>query len=113
MSRVFDALRDAARPNVIAFGGMRSAPELATLTEQPTIAPLKYTSVVAVPAPDSRLVSLESSDSGAEKFRLLADRLAHRQDTTRLKIIVVTSAMPADGKSFVTSNLAVTLATEC
>ncbi len=114
MSRIFNALRDAALPNVVAIrGGINSAPELATLIEQRTVGPFQCAAVTANPAAKSRLVSLQSSSSGAERFRVLADHLIHGQQTSRLEIIVVTSATGEEGKSFVASNLAITLAKEC
>jgi capsular exopolysaccharide synthesis family protein len=59
----------------------------------------------------SRLsASTQPSCLGAEKFRLLALQLRHVQQRRRLKKLLVTSTVPQEGKSFVSANLAVTLA---
>lgn len=62
-------------------------------------------------AQPQRLVALPGQNGlGAEKFRLLRARLRHLQERTRLKSIVITSAIPEEGKTLVASNLAITLA---
>jgi len=59
----------------------------------------------------SRLVVLTEPDSfAAEKFRFLGVRLRHIQQTRSLKKVLVTSTIPAEGKSFVSVNLAGVLA---
>jgi capsular exopolysaccharide synthesis family protein len=61
--------------------------------------------------PDSRLVSLlDRASLGAEKFRFLGVRLRQLQQERQLKRLLVTSTLPAEGKSVVSANLAVTLA---
>ena len=58
-----------------------------------------------------QLVSLaDERGLGAEKFRVLATRLSNIRRTTNLKIVQVTSSIVAEGKTLVSSNLAVTLA---
>ncbi len=60
---------------------------------------------------DSRVVSLSDDKSlGAEKFRLLRARLRHLREKQQLRRIVITSAVPNEGKTLVSMNLAVTLA---
>jgi capsular exopolysaccharide synthesis family protein len=60
---------------------------------------------------DSRLVALSDGNSlGAEKFRLLRARLRHLREKQQLRRIVITSAVPGEGKTLVSMNLAVTLA---
>src|SRR5579864_226058 len=62
-------------------------------------------------SPDSKLVSVTEKHSlAAEKFRLLAVRLRHLQQRRPLKQILITSAIPAEGKSMVAANLACALA---
>jgi len=114
MSRMFSALHNAASPSVLAIRGRtHSAPEIATLLEKRAFEPCRCTSVTANPGADSRLVSLQPTNPGAERFQVLANRLLHRRETTGMKVIVVTSASVGEGKSFVASNLALTLAKEC
>lgn len=63
------------------------------------------------PCPESRLVALPDHDSlAAEKFRLLRTRLRRLQEKQQLKTIVVTSAVPGEGKTMVASNIALMLA---
>jgi capsular exopolysaccharide synthesis family protein len=65
---------------------------------------------VSIP-PESRLVCLTDENSlAAEKFRLLGVRLRQLQQTRPLKKILITSAIPNEGKSMVAANLACTLA---
>ena len=65
---------------------------------------------VSLPA-HSRFVCFSNTDSlAAEKFRFLATRLRHLQQKRTLKRIVITSSVPAEGKSMVAANLACALA---
>lgn len=60
---------------------------------------------------DSRLVCMTSLASpGAEKFRVLAVRMRHLQQTRRVKKILITSTLPDEGKTLIAANLALTLA---
>lgn len=54
----------------------------------------------------SVFTGLESDHSSAERFRTLRSRLSQAKDTRPLKTILITSSVPAEGKSFVASNLA-------
>jgi capsular exopolysaccharide synthesis family protein len=68
-------------------------------------------SVMVQPPPTSRLVAWNDPNSlGAEKFRALAVRLDDMRRQHELKSLQVTSSVINEGKSFVASNLAVTLA---
>jgi capsular exopolysaccharide synthesis family protein len=61
--------------------------------------------------PAERMVSMKDEHSlAAEKFRFLAVRLRYLQQRTGLKRVLVTSTIAEEGKSFVATNLAVTLA---
>ena len=65
---------------------------------------------VALP-PDSKLICLTAPESlGAEKFRFLGVRLRQLQHTRPLKKLLITSAIPEEGKSTVAANLATILA---
>jgi capsular exopolysaccharide synthesis family protein len=60
---------------------------------------------------DSRLVTLAQPWSvNVEKFRLLALRLRELQQHRHLKKLLITSTVPEEGKSFVSANLAITMA---
>jgi capsular exopolysaccharide synthesis family protein len=61
--------------------------------------------------PESRVVAITDPSSGAaEKFRLLAVRLRNLRQRRELKRVLITSAVPDEGKSVVAVNLASTLA---
>lgn len=61
------------------------------------------------PMPDALVVNpLKPREAPAEEFRSLRTRLNHLQTLQPLHTLVVTSASPAEGKSFTASNLAVT-----
>jgi capsular exopolysaccharide synthesis family protein len=64
---------------------------------------------------DPRAVVFSSADehrSGAEQFRTLRSRLYQMREAMPLKRILVTSALPAEGKTFVATNLAQAIARE-
>lgn len=65
---------------------------------------------VLVP-PQSRLVCITDKESlAAEKFRYLAVRLRQLQQNRALKKVLITSAIPQEGKTMVSANLACSLA---
>jgi capsular exopolysaccharide synthesis family protein len=60
-------------------------------------------------APDARtMLFFDNNDSrvGAEEFRTLRSRLYQIREKIQLKNVMVTSALPKEGKSFVAANLA-------
>lgn len=64
-------------------------------------------------APDSRtMLFLDSGDQtpGKEEFRSLRSRLHQLQEKAPIKTILVTSALPKEGRSFVAANLAQAMA---
>lgn len=61
------------------------------------------------PSSDS-FVSMADRGAGVEQFRRLRSRIAGFRDEFPLKIILISSAMPEEGKTFVTANLAASLA---
>jgi len=59
------------------------------------------------PAPEAHLLNPdEPHDGAAEEFRSLRTRLNHMQAQQDLRVVVVTSASPAEGKTFTACNLA-------
>jgi len=61
------------------------------------------------PLPEALLVNpTQPREAPAEEFRTLRTRLNHLQTLQPLHTLVVTSASPAEGKSFTATNLAVT-----
>jgi receptor protein-tyrosine kinase len=116
MSRVHDALRRAetspagapapAPARAEAGGQVRpgapaAVPELAGLLE-------KVQTIAFTPSPDALLLDpSRPSESPAEEFRTLRTRLNHLQGLQPIHTLVVTSASPAEGKSFTAVNLAI------
>ncbi|HZD31899.1 MAG TPA: CpsD/CapB family tyrosine-protein kinase [Candidatus Angelobacter sp.] len=61
--------------------------------------------------PEERLVSInDPATSGAELLRVLATRLRLAQKRHPIKKLLVTSAVPGEGKTLLAANLAITLA---
>jgi protein-tyrosine kinase len=112
MSRLFEALQLSAQeqfgPSLVQLPA--TLPELLASTKPidrlAEARPLRE----SLPA-NSRLVAFRDEESlAAEKFRFLAVRLRYLQQRHPLKKLLVTSAVSEEGKSFVSMNLAVTLA---
>ena len=127
MSRIHDALKRAEQERATSMGGHVETtlvpPEL-----QPISMPTLGQSTVAMPlpvggftyeallarcpqtnwTPDPRTMLFFQDDenrSGAEAFRTLRSRLYQIREKLPLKRLMVTSALPKEGKSFVTANL--------
>jgi receptor protein-tyrosine kinase len=109
MSRVHDALRktDGAlpappTPALHAPAGQSAAREdLRALLDAFEVVPF-------TPAPDATLLDASKPhDSPAEEFRTIRTRLNHLQTLQPIHTLVVTSASPAEGKSFTAANLAI------
>jgi protein-tyrosine kinase len=63
------------------------------------------------PAPEAHLLDIERPhEEPAEEFRSLRTRLNHIQSQQELRSIVITSASPAEGKTFTAVNLALSQA---
>ena len=60
--------------------------------------------------PERRLIALTGERSlGAEKIRLLASRLRHLQDKRAIKKLLITSSVKDEGKTLLSTNLALSL----
>jgi capsular exopolysaccharide synthesis family protein len=71
----------------------------------------QFQSLRVLATPQSRLVCLTDEASlAAEKFRFLGVRLRQLRQGRPLKKVLITSAIPQEGKSMVAANLACTLA---
>jgi len=123
MSRVHDALRRAEQGEALhddvqplASPDGRKVPEFlptgrtANGTARPSIHPEMLAEVEQIPfhpAPESHLLDLNNShETPAEEFRTLRTRLNHLQTLQPLHTVVITSASPAEGKTFSAVNLA-------
>lgn len=115
MSQLFEALQRSESERLGALSPS-SAAELVQVAEQqlPQVETQEIgqcPELALSPSPESRLCSLTHLGSlGAEKLRLLALRLKNMRDTRKLKIVLITSTIPEEGKSLISANLAVTLA---
>ena len=122
MSRVHDALRRAegggppAEPPIAAVDAIRdpgAAVHPVAVAAQPVLAghddgPLAGALAMPYrPAPESHMLDLNNShETPAEEFRTLRTRLNHLQTLQPLHTLIVSSASPAEGKTFVSVNLA-------
>ena len=120
MSRVHDALRRAGQlPDVdgtpvppISSG---PAPGSGVSMSQATLPSLNLTTILSQideipfnPAPESHLIDLHRPmETPSEEFRSLRTKLNHMQSISPLHTAVITSASPAEGKSFTAMNLAI------
>lgn len=108
MSRVHEALRKAALESYdpATENIPDKSPNLASAGLLDRVPVVPYT-----PSPEALLVSLKKPrEAPGEEFRTLRTRLNHLQTTQPLHTLVVTSASPAEGKSFTATNLALTQA---
>ncbi len=130
MSRIHEALRKAGQGEPAARSGAAKRPAGATVPDAALAGPDPDTGVAVLtelddlesvisnaavipylPNSDALLVNpLRPREAPAEEFRTLRTRLNHLQSTHPLRTLVVTSASPAEGKSFTATNLAVTQA---
>ncbi|MBZ5548233.1 MAG: CpsD/CapB family tyrosine-protein kinase [Acidobacteriia bacterium] len=127
MSRIHDALKRAEQERATSMGGHVET-TLAPPEVQPVSMPPLEQRVASVPAmaagftyetllarcpqtnwtPDPRTMLFFQDDEnriGAEAFRTLRSRLYQIREKMPLKRLMVTSALPKEGKSFVTANL--------
>lgn len=114
MSRIYDALRrmelERRTPGAIEPDPTQPVEFLQSVVPEPAdlrgVQSVKVDVTVA-----SRLVALADPQSlGAEKFRALATRLENLRNQRELKSLQVTSSMAHEGKTLVSTNLAVTFA---
>ncbi len=127
MSRIHDALKRAEQERATSLGG-----HVEPALEQPDIQPVSmpehaHTQTVVMPSsafsyetllarcpqsswnPDERTMLFFQEDEnrrGAEEFRTLRSRLYQIREKMPLKRLMVTSALPKEGKSFIAANLA-------
>jgi len=116
MSRVFEALQRANPELNRPLDRCDESPEglsqfAAAITGE--LAALEDAPLFAIPeTPEARLIAWTDPNSMAsEKLRGLASKLRHAQQRKSVKKLLVTSAIRGDGKSAISANLAITLAT--
>ncbi len=116
MSRLYEALRLRTREHGIAPDRDYEIPSL-----EPECVPdsggwgtlhwAELPEFVPVASPEEHLLALsDGRELGTEKFRILQARLRRASLTRKVQRVLVTSAVPEDGKSLVATNLAISLA---
>lgn len=130
MSRIHDALKKAEEERAAGQGGAPAAlpplsfsglpasvegmPRTAALVELPgSMDALLTRSVPAQWKPDAATMLFANGNDGArgtEEYRTLRSRLYHLREKMPLKKLLVTSALPREGKSFTSANLAQVMA---
>lgn len=118
MSRVYDALRQWNRERGLSAGifnyeGAPQEPEQLTETEkQESLRWEDIADFIPMCRPEDHLITLDNgTELGTEKFRLLQSRLRQMSLLRKINTVLITSAVPEDGKSLVAANLAISLAT--
>jgi len=114
MSIVYKALQQAEMENAgidVIKGDETFAPELVPASTNDNLWLEQAKVVRPVGSDEKRMVTITDLESLAtEKFRLLRTRLCHLQNGSSLKKVVITSGSPAEGKTTVAANLAISLA---
>jgi receptor protein-tyrosine kinase len=121
MSRVYEALRQSEAETGISptlldpdtFLACAPATVVHPEPALPSESEMPWNEIQTIPVAatdESRVVALtETNHLGAEKFRLLRVRLRNLREHRHLRSLVITSAVPNDGKTLVAMNLAVAL----
>jgi capsular exopolysaccharide synthesis family protein len=117
MSRIFDALQranlKAGAPQEADYPELVDPIAASDHVQQPPIQRDGLLEMITLnpwkPALDS-LPTLGERGEGIEQFRSLRTQIYQFRDQAPLKSILVSSGMPAEGKSFVAANLAISLA---
>ena len=116
MSRVHEALRKAAQQSSEASSPLEErvsleSPFAAMVADSMEDIIAGVALVPFAPASEALLVNPhQPHEAPGEEFRTLRTRLNHLQTVQPLRALVVTSASPAEGKSFTAANLALTQA---
>ncbi len=106
MSQVFDALKrsGALIPSLDSAAEPARDLGIAALDQVPCFQPH--------PSAHHRLAVLSDSPNiGAEQIRMLTTRLGHLQRQRQLKTLLITSSIKDEGKSVLSANIAISLAT--
>lgn len=114
MSRIYEALRRIEFERHSTGGVAPEQTERVDFLQSVVPEPVDLRGVPSVKmdvSVASRIVALADPQSlGAEKFRALATRLENQRNQRELKSLQVTSSVAHEGKTLVSTNLAVTLA---
>ena len=108
MGKIFDALEKSKKEKVIKsemIPANKPEPHVTAPPVAPVMETIKSNNI------NNKLIVLTAPDSfEAESFKLLRAQILFSKDRERPRSIMVTSAMPGDGKTFVAANLAASIA---
>lgn len=115
MGRIYEALqrssgsKAAENPPAVDLG---FTAEPASVSEPDVASDLdRVPPLTVITAPEQRLVTLNGNRTiGAEKLRILAARLRHFQEQRAIRKLLITSTVKDEGKTVLSSNIAVSLA---
>lgn len=109
MGKISDALEKSKKENTIKLEKLPvRTVEPATDKETPSIPVMNKITSHNI---NNKLIVITAPDSyEAESFKLLRAQILFAKNREKPKIIMVTSAMPGDGKTFVAANLAASIA---
>jgi len=139
MSRIYEALQKAESERNLERPEEAQRPPVERPDARPAAAPIEYKPEFAEPQPEeysndaaayapsgdlnmasvpryawnpsiTRLPSLLERGPAVEQFRSLRSRVYEARDIRPIKTILVSSGLPQEGKSFVSANLAISLA---
>ena len=108
MGKISDALEKHERETKLKT---EPAPVAPRIPKEHRKVPAPSTGVTAPAKYDPKLVVLSAPDSmDAENFKILRSQILFPKEGKRPRVIMVTSALPGEGKTFVSTNLAASIA---
>jgi protein-tyrosine kinase len=109
LGKISDALERREKEKLISIDELRDDKPLRLRTEDPEV--IRTRKIHKEARFSESLVTLSSPDSAdAENFKLLRGQILFPRDRKVPRAVLVTSTLPGEGKTFVASNLAVTIA---
>jgi len=113
MGKIADALERHDKETVVRLDDVNEAPPKKLLVEEPEVKLARKMASDLIPGKSfsDSVVMLSSPDSAdAETFKVLRGQILFPRDRKVPRCMLVTSTFPAEGKTYVASNLATTLA---
>ncbi len=115
MERIKKALEKASQQREDALGSQILKPERASEFTQAKIDDIKYQQTKSVTVTDAtlkhnRVVAASLDDSHADIFKILRTKIIQRMRANNWSVLAVTSPTAGAGKSFMSSNIAVSMA---
>jgi receptor protein-tyrosine kinase len=112
MGRIFDALQHSMGNRAeFQIPNLAVTAEIQENVDSDRIGGNDVRRLTVASVPEQHLVALDVQRSlGAEKIHILASKLRHLQDRNQLKSLLITSSVKDEGKTVLSTNLAVCLA---